>query len=50
MIDPSAASSVGDTVPQYGQTSACFAAFQLASAPQAGQACLASAEISGIGE
>jgi hypothetical protein len=30
-------STAGDVVPQNGQTSACFVAFQWASAPQAGQ-------------
>jgi hypothetical protein len=34
---PRVCSTAGDVVPQNGQTSACFAAFQWASAPQAGQ-------------
>src|SRR4051812_10545910 len=46
---PSAASSIGETAPQYGQTRACCAAFQLAIAPQAGQACLSRAATSDIG-
>ena len=49
MTLPSAASSTGDTAPQYGQTRACFAAFQFAIAPQAGQACLSRAATSVIG-
>ena len=49
MIEPSLASSAGETVPQYGQTSACFAALQWASAPHAGQWCLLSAATSGRG-
>ena len=35
---PRVCSVAGDTVPQNGQTSACFAGFQCASAPHAGQA------------
>ena len=49
MTLPSAASSIGDTAPQYGQTRACCAAFQLAIAPQAGQECLSRAATSDIG-
>jgi hypothetical protein len=48
MMLPSAASSIGDTAPQYGQTRACFEAFQFAIAPQAGHECLSRAATSVI--
>ncbi len=37
----------GDSVPQNGQTNFCLVGFHSACAPQAGQECLSSAEISG---
>ena len=43
---PSAFNSAGETVPQYGQTSACFDGVHTASAPQAGQLNLLRAVIS----
>jgi len=50
MTPPVAASSfAGDSVPQNGHTSFCFAGFQLASPPQAGQANLEIAAVSLIG-
>ncbi len=43
---PSGGAAMGETALQYGQTSACFAGFHCASAPQAGQANLERAVIS----
>jgi hypothetical protein len=50
MIPPVPASSfAGEVVPQNGQTSACLAGFQIASAPHAGQANFSRASSSGMG-
>src|SRR5215471_9123897 len=49
ILPVSLSSLAGETVPQNGQTSACLAGFQTASAPQAGQEYFCCAASSGAG-